>query len=45
LLDTTLTTKASRDHTSSNELRRDANTSFEESDQLLYQIRRQGSER
>jgi hypothetical protein len=45
LLDTTLTTKASQDNTSSNELRRDANTSFEESDQLLYQIRRRGCER
>jgi hypothetical protein len=45
LLDTTLTTKAPRDHTSSNELRRDADTSFEESDQLLYKIRRQGCER
>jgi hypothetical protein len=45
LLDTTLTTKAPRDHTSLNELRREADTRFEESDQLLYQIRRQGCER
>ena len=45
LLDTTLTSKAPRDHTSSNELRRDADTSFEESDKLLYKIRRQGCER